>query len=136
MPDFLSRKERSERMATIRSKDTKLERLFFSKIGPSIHRSGFRYRKHYKQLPGKPDVVFPSRRLAVFIDSSFWHGRNFKSLRRKLTTPYWNEKIRRNLKHDASVNAWLRREGWAVLRLWDTDLEQRPIFCKRRLMAQ
>ncbi len=136
MPDFLSKSERSDRMASIRSKNTGLEHLFFSTIGSSIHQLGFRYRKHYENLPGKPDAAFPAHKLAVFVDSSFWHGRNFERLRHKLSKSYWSHKIQGNVKRDAWVNARLRAKGWRIVRIWDTDLEQRPAFCERRILAK
>ena len=123
-------------MSAIRSTNTKLERLFFSTVGSAAHREGYRYRKYYAGLPGTPDLAFPKHKLAVFVDSSFWHGRNIKAWYRKLRTLYWRRKIEGNIIRDASVNTKLRAAGWKVLRIWDADLLKKPYSCKRKVITR
>jgi DNA mismatch endonuclease (patch repair protein) len=91
---------------------------------------GLRYRTHVGSLPGKPDLVFTAARLAVFCDGDFWHGRNWPKLRKQLTTransDYWIAKIRRNRARDRSQTLELSRLGWAVIRVWETDVLASP----------
>src|SRR4051812_41709016 len=88
-----------------------------------LWRSGLRFRKNSRVLPGKPDIVFPSARLAVFCDGDFWHGRDWRRLRRKLKRgsnhDYWVAKISSNKKRDRQHTRKLQRDGWNVLRLWE-----------------
>lgn len=87
---------------------------------------GLRYRLHAKDLPGKPDIVFRARRLAVFVDGDFWHGRDWERRQRKLAeghnAGYWVEKIGYNMERDRRNTALLTQAGWRVVRLWETDI--------------
>jgi len=95
-----------------------------------LWRAGFRYRKNVKSLPGKPDLVFMSHRVAVFCDGDFWHGRNWEGLRAKLSrghnAPYWVSKVETNRKRDLMNTERLQSEGWLVLRFWETDIKSCP----------
>jgi DNA mismatch endonuclease (patch repair protein) len=95
-----------------------------------LWRRGLRFRKHAAGLPGRPDVVFPGARVAVFCDGDFWHGRDWPTRRARLArgtnAAYWLAKIARNLERDAEATALLERQGWLVLRLWETDVERDP----------
>ena len=83
-----------------------------------------------RSLPGKPDVVFPRYRVAVFCDGDFWHGRDWPRLARKLRTggngSYWAVKIETNRLRDRRNERALRHDGWLVVRLWETDILQDP----------
>ncbi len=96
----------------------------------ALWRLGLRYRKHAAHLPGKPDLAFASARLAVFCDGDFWHGRDWRRLRARLAKrhnpEYWLAKIGRNRARDRENNAALERQGWAVLRLWESDIKRAP----------
>lgn len=96
----------------------------------ALTRLGLRYRLHSKELPGRPDVVFRRARVAVFVDGDFWHGRDWAKRRRRLTertnASYWVEKIRTNRMRDRRQSAELRRLGWWVARLWETDVKKDP----------
>jgi DNA mismatch endonuclease (patch repair protein) len=109
-----------------RGKDTTQERT----LRTLLWRSGLRYRKNVKALPGKPDIVFTSRKIAVFCDGDFWHGRHWHQLSRKLsagTNPsYWLQKIEANRRRDRRTDEALRRVGWTVLRFWETDIQRDP----------
>jgi DNA mismatch endonuclease (patch repair protein) len=91
---------------------------------------GLRYRLHSRDLPGKPDLVFRRQRLLVFVDGDFWHGRDWPSRMEKLkrgTNPdYWIAKIAYNMERDLVHNDQLRESGWAVVRLWETDVLRAP----------
>lgn len=116
--DVFNTKKRSEIMSKIRSKNTGAELLVFRELRKrKIH-----FQKHYKRALGSPDVAFPRRKIAVFIDGDFWHGRNFSKLKKRLPKKYWRKKIEDNIKRDRTVRQKLRREGWRVLRLWEKDI--------------
>ncbi len=89
-----------------------------------------RYRKNVRTLPGKPDIVFPKDRVVVFCDGDFWHGRDWQRLSKKLRTgtnpSYWLPKIEGNRNRDRRNNRLLKREGWTVIRLWETDINRDP----------
>lgn len=114
-------------MSRIRSKDTKIE----IRLRKALWASGLRYRKHYRKIPGCPDIVFASERLAVFCDSTFWHGRDWveRQKRIKSNREYWIPKIERNIERDKRVNAELKELGWKVIRFWDDEIEKQTDRC-------
>lgn len=114
---------RSENMRRIRSKDTGPE-LTVRKLLRSLGLTG--YRLHRKELPGTPDVVFISRRMAIFIHGCFWHGHDCRYGNRAPTTnaDYWHRKIERNRQRDAQHLTDLSRLGWSVLTVWECELRK------------
>ena len=119
--DDLTPEQRRKNMQHIRSKDTSIE----IKLRKALWHEGIRYRKNYKALPGKPDIAITKYRIAVFCDSSFWHGRDFEKKKPVATNhQYWDAKIRRNMERDNEVNQQLRAAGWTVLRFWDIDINK------------
>jgi DNA mismatch endonuclease, patch repair protein len=88
--------------------------------------TGCRYRKNVSTLPGKPDIVFPGPRVAVFCDGDFWHGRDWESRRQKLcrgtNSVYWLAKIQRNIERDHQNSEFLQEMGWTVLRFWESEI--------------
>ena len=106
-------------MSRIKSKDTGPE----TKVRSELHRRGFRFRKHLKELPGKPDIVFTKAKVAVFIDGDFWHGYRFSTWEHKVSD-FWKTKISQNRERDAKNHRRLREMGWTVIRLWQHDIEQ------------
>ncbi len=109
-----------------RNSDTGHERV----LRLLLWRSGLRYRKNVKALPGKPDIVFSVARVAVFCDGDFWHGRDWQRLSRKLHTgtnaSYWIPKIKANRDRDRRNDRLLMSEGWTVIRVWETDIHRNP----------
>jgi len=87
---------------------------------------GYRYRKNYKQLPGKPDIVFPKYRTAVFVHGCFWHGhKNCRNARiPKTHAEYWIPKLAYNKKRDRSNKSKLERQAWRVVIVWECEVEQ------------
>ena len=89
---------------------------------------GLRYRKNVFDLPGKPDVAFPGAKVAVFCGGDFWHGRNWDTLHAKLAAGhnpgYWPAKIARNIERDRRNTEMLERDGWLVVRLWESDIKR------------
>ena len=119
--DAASRSKRANR-----NKDTVHELL----LRKALWRMGLRYRKHVSRLAGNPDLVFQPARVVVFCDGDFWHGRNWHHLKAQLqqrhNATYWLAKIGRNRERDRHTSALLKRQGWAVLRLWETDIKKNP----------
>ena len=91
-----------------------------------MHRVGLRYRKHVKDLPGKPDFVFRRLKVVVFVDGDFWHGYKLSEWEHKLSRGYWHEKIKRNVERDRINRKALRVAGWKVIRVWEHQMQQRP----------
>ena len=98
----------------------------------ALWRRGLRYRLYAKNLPGRPDIVFPRERVAVFVDGDFWHGRQWEErglpslahqFRETPTAEYWVRKIERNVERDVRVNADLAERGWRVIRFWEKDVK-------------
>lgn len=129
--DVLSPEQRRKNMQHIKSTDTKPELLLRKKLW----HCGYRYRKNYKVLPGKPDIVLTKYRICIFIDSEFFHGKGFEggydsrkysSLKEQLkysnNSDFWMQKIQRNMDHDRKVNAELNGLGWKVIRFWSKDV--------------
>ena len=91
-----------------------------------LWRAGCRYRKDVRSLPGRPDIVFTGRRVVVFCDGDFWHGRDWEERREKLkagaNAEYWVAKIGRNIERDRKQEALLRESGWVVLRFWESEI--------------
>lgn len=130
MPDIFTKEKRSQIMSKIRSKDTKIE----IKLRKALWAKGLRgYRIHYK-LPGKPDIVFPRKKLAVFADSSFFHGYNWKVKGKVPPKGYWQEKIKKNMARDRKYNKLLKKAGWKVLRFWDFEIDKSLKSCLRKII--
>ena len=116
--DVFSKKKRSEIMSKIRSKNTRAELIVFRELRKrKIH-----FQKHYKKAIGSPDIAFPRKKIAIFIDGDFWHGRNFSKNKKGLPKKYWREKINSNILRDKRNKTKLKRRGWKVLRIWEHEL--------------
>lgn len=123
MADTVTPKRRSEIMANIRAKGMKPEMV----VRRLVHSLGYRYRLHRKDLPGKPDLVFPGRRKVIFVHGCFWHQHSdpaCKIARRPQSNrDYWLPKLERNAARDADHQERLRAIGWDVLTLWECEIE-------------
>ena len=126
-------------MSAIKSKNTKPER----KLRCELWSRGLRYRINYKLLKGKPDIVFTKARIAVFCDGDFWHGHNWAirglpSLDAELEkyNKYWSLKILTNIERDKKVSYELEKEGWTVLRFWESDIKQDVKSCADVIEAE
>jgi DNA mismatch endonuclease (patch repair protein) len=118
MADTVSKKKRSEIMSKVKSKDSKIE-VDFRK---AIWKAGFRYRKNPTKYFGKPDIVLPKYKTAIFIDSCFWHGCKRHCRLPSARKKYWSAKIERNKERDKEVNRHYRKIGWKVIRVWEHNL--------------
>ena len=120
--DRVTPEQRSKMMAAVRSKDTKPEHF----IRRELHARGYRFRLHRVDLPGKPDIVFPSRKCAIFVNGCFWHGHDCPAGSLPSTRhEFWKAKIGRNKNRDAENHTKLKAAGWNVLVVWECDLRQR-----------
>jgi DNA mismatch endonuclease (patch repair protein) len=135
MPDVMSKGQRSRLMARVRGRNTLFELQLMRLLSAHVYPLGFRYRKHYRRLLGTPDVVFVKHRLAIFLDSDFWHGRNYPQLKSRMS-PFWRAKIERNMQRDREVNRSLRREGWKVLRFGEKQVKARPLSVVTRIKSE
>lgn len=136
MVDQVDPARRSKNMGRIQSKDTKPELL----VRRAAHAAGFRFRLHSQSLPGKPDLVFPSRKLAIFVHGCFWHRHEGckRSNLPKSNIDYWNAKLERNRLRDHRVQQELRDQGWGVEVVWECetrDLNELSQMLKERIAA-
>lgn len=122
MADNLTAEQRKKKMQHIKSKDTKIEVL----LRRELWRRGYRYRKNYSGLPGKPDIVLTKYKIAIFCDSEFFHGKDWEVLKPRLekgnNSDYWLKKISRNRERDDEINKQLLFQGWTVIRFWGKDI--------------
>lgn len=123
MSDNLGPNDRRRTMQAVKGKDTRLEKRVFG-ILAGMGLTG--WKKHVETIIGKPDIVFPAQRIAIFIDGCFWHG--CRHCCRKLpqtNVDYWKRKISRNITLARTYKRKLCREGWTVLRIWEHELSDK-----------
>ncbi len=117
-------------MSRIRSKNTKPELV----VRAILHRAGYRFRLHRKDLPGKPDIVLPKHQKIVLVQGCFWHGHDCKlASKPKSNEKYWSEKINRNRLRDQHVKEALALAGWSVLELWECEIRSGANLAERIL---
>ena len=122
MADVLTPEQRHKNMQHIKSNDTKIEVL----LRKALWQKGYRYRKNYKELPGKPDIVLPKYKTVIFVNGCFWHGhegcRYF--IWPKNNAEFWKAKISGNIQRDAQCIHLLKDQGWNVLVVWECELKK------------
>ena len=125
--DRLTKEQRRKNMQAVRNKDSKIEIALRS----ALWSKGYRYRKNYTKLEGKPDIVIPKYKLAIFCDSEFWHGYNWDTRKHdiKSNKDFWIKEIEGNIKRDEYVNKILQDQGWKVIRLWGKDIQKNMDEC-------
>lgn len=112
--------KRSKNMSAIKSKDTSIEVI----LRKELWKRGLRYRKNDKTIFGNPDIIFKSKRIAVFCDSEFWHGKKFLNGEiPKTNSEFWIRKLNKNIERDKTVNKILKKTGWTVLRFSDKEIK-------------
>jgi DNA mismatch endonuclease, patch repair protein len=121
MADVHSKESRSYNMSRIRSKDTKPEML----VRRFLHKNGFRYRLHVKDLPGKPDIVLPKYKTVIFIHGCFWHGHEgcSRSVLPKSNEEYWLPKLEKNVNKDRLIKQLVVDIGWNQVVVWECELK-------------
>ena len=122
--------EKSHRnMSRIRGKDTRIELV----LRKALWKRGIRYRKNYRELPGRPDIAITKYKIAIFCDSEFFHGKDWEILRPRLEKgtngDYWVNKITRNMERDSEKDKQLVCQGWNVLHFWGKDILAHPEEC-------
>ncbi len=131
--DKLTPEQRHKNMSNIKAKDTKIECV----LRKALWQKGYRYRKNYKQLPGKPDIVLTKYRIAIFCDSEFFHGKDFDVLKEQLqkskNSEFWINKIQKNIDRDIDVEKALKGLGWTVIRFWGKDIKKNTDECIRTI---
>lgn len=120
MTDIVSKEKRSEIMSKIKSGDTALE----DKFRKAIWKRGLRYRKNVKNMPGKPDIYLPAKKIVVFLDSCFWHGCEQHCRMPNSNIEYWQRKIEKNRKRDAEITKQYKNNGFKILRLWEHEIRK------------
>ena len=123
MTDTLTREQRSQTMRSVKGTNTGPER----RVRSVAHSLGYRFRLHCRDLPGKPDLVFPCHHKVIFVHGCFWHGHSCKRGARVPATnqEYWVQKIARNMARDTQVCALLSTLGWKSLVVWECETDDR-----------
>jgi DNA mismatch endonuclease, patch repair protein len=118
--DTRTREQRSRIMAAVKGKNTGPEMI----LRKALYAAGVRgWRCHYRRVAGTPDIAWPSKRVAVFVDGAFWHGHPSR-YRPGRSGTYWDDKIARNVERDRAVDDELARLGWSVVRIWDFEVKR------------
>ena len=125
--DDLTPEQRRKNMQAIRSKDTRIE----LRLRKALWQKGIRYRKNYKELPGKPDIAITKYRVAVFCDSDFFHGYDWENRNQRIKSnrEYWVPKIEKNMERDKIITQQLQEAGWTVLRFWEWQIKKNIDEC-------
>lgn len=127
--DRLTQEQRRKNMQKIKSKDTKIEIM----LRKALWNRGYRYRKNYTKLPGKPDIVLTQYKIVIFCDGEFFHGKDWAVLKPRLEKgnngEFWISKISRNMKRDNEINKRLLFEGWTVIRFWGDEIKKHTDEC-------
>lgn len=120
-------------MSRVRSKNTKPE-VFARSV---LHRMGYRFRVHRKDLPGNPDIVLPKHRAVIFVHGCFWHRHPgcSKATVPKTNTDWWRNKLENNVERDARNYRQLRELGWRVFTLWECETKKGPEVCAERMYS-
>lgn len=123
--DIWDKEKRSEVMSKIRSKDTKPELM----LRKALFEKGYRYRLHYKKLPGSPDIVLPKYRTAVFVHGCFWHGHENCKLSHlpKSNRQFWKQKIKRNRYRDRLNEYEIALLGWKIVTIWECEISKKKL---------
>ncbi len=129
MADHVQPSERSRIMAAVSSKNTKPEMA----VRSIVHKLGYRYRLHSADLPGKPDLVFPSRGKVIFVHGCFWHRhpRCRYASQPKTHVTFWKDKFHTNLARDRRVQAELKKLGWEILIVWQCEIKNQEKLSRR-----
>lgn len=122
MGDIFSAEKRSEIMRAVKSKNTKTTEMKMIEIFKYLHITG--WRRTYPLL-GKPDFVFPQKRIAIFVDGCFWHGHDCRNVTPDTNAAFWNAKREYNKYHDITVTESLQSKNWTVIRIWECELKKK-----------
>ena len=130
--DTFSPEKRSDIMKRVKSTNTSVE----IRLRKELWRNGLRgWRIHPKNVPGKPDIIFNRKKVAVFIDGCFWHGCPVCDRSPKSGNAYWENKISRNMVRDKKYNELLANDGWLVIRLWEHEVMKDLTGCVSKILV-
>jgi len=129
--DRITSEQRKKNMQAVKSSGSMIERI----LAKTLWHKGYRYRKNDKTVFGKPDLTFKKKRIAIFVDSEFWHGKDWDSKKHEIKSnqEFWYSKIERNIERDKEVTEFLVKNGWTVLRFWGNDILKNLDSCIRRI---
>ena len=132
--DVLTPAQRHKAMTRIKAKDTSIE----VRLRKALWHKGYRYRKNYKLLPGKPDIALTKQRIAVFCDSDFFHGKDWEKilkprLKKGKNPDFWITKIERNMARDLQNEQELNYMGWTVIRFWESEINKDLDACLKAI---
>ena len=132
--DKISKEQRSKIMASIKGSGTKDE----VRLAKALWHLGYRYRKNNKTVFGTPDLTFKKWKIALFVDSEFFHGKDWETQkdRVKTNTKFWQKKIERNQQRDMEVNKTLKAQDWSVLRFWSSEIEKSLEECVAKIQRE
>ena len=117
--DCFTPEQRSKNMRAIKSTATKAELT----LAKALWNLGYRYRKNNRKVFGKPDLTFSKLKIAIFVDSEFFHGKDWETRKKPETnSEYWIKKIERNMQRDIEVNTFLESQNWKILRFWSKEI--------------
>lgn len=118
-------------MQQVKNKDSEIELL----LRKALWQKGYRYRKNVKNVFGHPDIAFICKKIAIFCDSEFWHGFDWKNRKKdfKIRQDFWISKIERNIERDKEVDQKLLEDGWIVLRFWGKDIKNNTNKCVEQI---
>lgn len=121
-------------MRAIRSTNTKAE----IRLAKALWNLGYRYRKNNRTVFGTPDLIFKKLKIAIFVDSEFFHGKDWENQkdRVKTNTEFWQKKIERNIQRDIEVNTYLESQNWKVLRFWSAEIEKNLEDCVATIQSE
>jgi DNA mismatch endonuclease Vsr len=130
--DKLTKEQRRKNMQAVKATGSKIEIA----LAKELWALGYRYRKNDKSVFGKPDLTMKRYKLAIFVDSEFWHGKdwNIRKHDHKSNQEFWLKKIQRNIERDKEVNEQLLKEGWKVLRFWGEDVTKNLRNCTDKII--
>lgn len=125
--DKLTPEQRRKNMQAVKSKGSKIENL----LAKELWKRGYRYRRNDNRVFGKPDISFYKYKIAIFVDSEFWHGKDWEIRKydHKTNQEFWHKKIKRNIERDLEVNDYLSNSGWIVLRFWGRQIQKDLFNC-------
>ncbi|MFV8360400.1 very short patch repair endonuclease [Flavobacterium sp. LS1P3] len=132
--DRVTPQQRSKNMRAIRSTNTKAE----VRLAKALWNLGYRYRKNNRTVLGTPDLTFKKLKIAIFVDSEFFHDKDWEIQkdRVKTNTEFWQKKIERNMQRDIEVNNYLESQNWKVLRFWSAEIEKKLEDCVATIQSE
>jgi len=132
--DVLTPEQRTKNMKAIRSKNTKMEVL----LAKTLWSKGVRYRKNDKSIFGTPDLSIKKYKIAVFVDSEFFHGKDWEKEKNRIKTnrDFWWKKIEGNIRRDQAVSQFLVDKGWKVIRFWSKEVHKNVNLCVDKIISE